>query len=82
MATLFVRIPDERIGVVIGPGRSTKHEIETKTGAHLTIDTEDGQVEVTSPDDVDPTGRHEGPGHGPRYRPRLLAGSGRPPAAG
>jgi ribosomal RNA assembly protein len=56
MATLFVRIPDERIGVLIGPGGSTKHDIESKTGAHLTIDTEDGQVQVATRDDLDPIG--------------------------
>ncbi len=56
MATLFVRIPEERIGVLIGPGGSTKHDIESKTGAQLTVDTEGGEVEVSTGDDVDPTG--------------------------
>lgn len=56
MATLFVRIPEERIGVLIGPGGATKHDIESKTGAQLTIDAEDGEVQVISKDDGDPTG--------------------------
>ena len=56
MATLYARIPEERIGVLIGPGGSTKHSIEERTGAALQVDPEDGMVEVHTDDALDPTG--------------------------
>jgi ribosomal RNA assembly protein len=55
MPVLFLRIPDERVGVLIGPGGSTKHEIESQTGSQLAI-AEEGEVEVSAPDDADPIG--------------------------
>jgi ribosomal RNA assembly protein len=56
MPVLFLRIPDERVGVLIGPGGSTKREIERRTGSELSIEPDEGEVEVSSPDDTDPIG--------------------------
>jgi ribosomal RNA assembly protein len=56
MPTLYVRIPDDRLGVLVGTGGSTKHELERRTGATVDIDAEDDAVRITSPDDADPTG--------------------------
>lgn len=44
----FVRIPEERIGVLIGPQGNTKREIERKTGTRIEIDSESGEVEISS----------------------------------
>jgi len=38
----FVRIPPDRLGVVIGEGGSVKREIERLTGTKITIDTVNG----------------------------------------
>jgi ribosomal RNA assembly protein len=56
MPTLFVRIPEDRIGVVIGPGGATKRHIELRTKSHLMIDPSDGAVSVEAPDEADPLG--------------------------
>ncbi len=56
MPVLFVRIPEDRVGVLIGPGGSTKGEIEQKTSARIEIETGTGEVTVSSPADADPTG--------------------------
>jgi ribosomal RNA assembly protein len=42
----FVRIPHERVGILIGPEGKTKTEIENKLGVRLDVDTE-GSVTVT-----------------------------------
>jgi ribosomal RNA assembly protein len=47
---LYVRIPEDRIGVVIGPGGRTKREIATRTRAEIDVDAEDGEVRVSAPD--------------------------------
>ena len=44
----FVRIPEERIGVLIGPQGAVKREIEKKTGTRIEIDSESGEVEISS----------------------------------
>ena len=54
MPVLFARIPEDRIGVLIGPGGSTKRRIEETTGASLSVDPEDGAIRVSTPDDGDP----------------------------
>jgi len=56
MPDLFARIPEERVGVLIGPGGSTKRWIEERTRTKLAIDAGEGEVEVTSFDDGDPDG--------------------------
>ncbi|MFZ1024411.1 MAG: KH domain-containing protein [Thermoplasmata archaeon] len=50
MPVLHVRVPDDRIAVLIGTGGKTKQEIASKTHTELQIDPEDGQVQVSSPD--------------------------------
>jgi ribosomal RNA assembly protein len=49
MPILYVRIPEDRIAVVIGPGGRTKREIAARTKTDVTVDTE-GEVAVTAPD--------------------------------
>ena len=56
MTELVVRIPEERLAVIIGTGGTVKKAIEARSGAHLEIDREDGSVRVTSPAEVDPWG--------------------------
>ena len=56
MTEVFVRIPEERIAVLIGTGGAVKKAIEEKSGAHLDIDRDDNSVLVTAPPDVDPWG--------------------------
>jgi ribosomal RNA assembly protein len=48
--TLYARIPEDRVGVLIGPGGRTRREIAQRTGADIEVDTEEGEVRVTSPD--------------------------------
>jgi len=43
---LFVRIPKERIGVLIGQDGRIKREIESRTGTRLLIDSETGEVTI------------------------------------
>lgn len=47
-----IKIPEERIGVLVGPGGSIKHLIEEKTKTTLEIDSETGTVSIASA--VDP----------------------------
>jgi ribosomal RNA assembly protein len=54
MPVLFLRIPEDRVGVAIGPGGRTKHELEQMTGTQIDVDAEQGEVRVASPDDGDP----------------------------
>lgn len=54
MAVLHVRIPDDRLAVVIGPGGATRRQVEESTRTELQVDTEDSSVTVTAPDESDP----------------------------
>jgi ribosomal RNA assembly protein len=56
MSLLFARIPEDRVGVLIGPGGSTRREIENRTKARLEIDADDGSVGVSGMDAADPIG--------------------------
>ncbi len=56
MPVLYVRIPEERLGAVIGPGGSTKRSIERETRTEVRIAPEDGEVQVRSLDEGDPDG--------------------------
>jgi len=47
----FVRIPKERVGILIGPEGKVKKEIETKLNIKLDIDKE-GSVTITLPENV------------------------------
>lgn len=46
-ASTFIRIPKERIGVLIGPDGKTKKSIEEKLSVELLIDSEAGGVTIT-----------------------------------
>lgn len=56
MTELVVRIPEERVGVLIGPGGVVKKAIETRSGAKLEIDDDGNSVVVRSPPTEDPWG--------------------------
>jgi ribosomal RNA assembly protein len=56
MAVLFVRVPDDRVGAVIGAGGETKRSIETRTGSLLEVDDSEGGVRISVPDAGDPMG--------------------------
>lgn len=49
-----IRIPQERIGVLIGPEGSTLQEIEERSGAELEVDSETGEVFIDDEDVYDP----------------------------
>lgn len=46
-----IKIPEERIGVLVGPGGSMKNLIEEKTKTELVIDSETGTVSIASAED-------------------------------
>jgi ribosomal RNA assembly protein len=60
MPVLYVRIPEDRVGAVIGPGGATKRLIEARTRTHLTIQGEEGEVEIATTDDNDVDGALKG----------------------
>ena len=45
--SVFVRIPKERVGVLVGPDGKVKREIEEKLQVELRIESEEGGVEIT-----------------------------------
>ena len=49
-ANTFVRIPKERVGVVIGPDGTTKKNIEEKLSVELEIDSDAGDVNISLSD--------------------------------
>ena len=52
----FIRIPKERIGILVGPEGKTKTYIENRLKARLGIDSEDGGITITlSPEQTDPS---------------------------
>ena len=52
MAQLLVKIPKERIGVLIGPNGKVKETIEKKVSVNLEIDSETGDITVNLNKDV------------------------------
>ena len=46
-ANTFLKIPRERVGVLIGPEGKTKKHVEDKLGVELQIDSEAGDVSIT-----------------------------------
>lgn len=50
MPVMYARIPEDRIGALIGPGGSTKRAIRDGTGVQIEIDAEDGEVRISGPD--------------------------------
>ncbi len=53
--TQSVKIPKERVGVLIGKGGETKARIEQRSGVRLTIDSEEGDVEIDHTNAKDPS---------------------------
>jgi len=52
----YVKIPDNRIGALVGPDGTVKSVIERKLGVKLDVDSENGTVQITLPvDSEDPT---------------------------
>src|SRR5207245_11803797 len=45
-AMFYVRIPTERVGVLIGPGGETKSRILERTGIILQVDSASGEVTI------------------------------------
>lgn len=48
---MYLRLPKDRVAVAIGPEGSVKREIEERTGAKLSIDSETGETKIESGDD-------------------------------
>jgi len=53
--TQSVRIPADRVGVLIGKNGSTKSRIERESGVTLSIDSEEGEVEIDHTHAKDPS---------------------------
>lgn len=53
--TTSVRIPVERVGVLIGRGGEVKELIERRTGVKLNVDSEEGDVEIDHTHAQDPS---------------------------
>jgi ribosomal RNA assembly protein len=52
-ANTFLKIPKERVGVLIGPEGKTKKHIEEKLNVELQIDSEAGDVSITMAEKAD-----------------------------
>lgn len=53
--TQSVRIPTDRVGVLIGKNGSTKARIEKQTGVKISIDSEEGEIEIDHTHARDPS---------------------------
>jgi len=51
METIEIRVPDDRIGVLIGREGEVKKKIQEKTGCRLRIDSKSGVVSITRGED-------------------------------
>ena len=49
----FIRVPLSRVGAVIGPKGRTKRKLEELSGCVLNIDSKEGVVEISSPNEKD-----------------------------
>ena len=49
----YLRIPEDRLGALIGPSGKTKHRIETVFKVDLVIDSETGNIEIILNEDQD-----------------------------
>lgn len=47
-------MPQDRVGVLIGPEGDTKRRLEERTGTHLNVDSESGEVVIDEAGAVDP----------------------------
>lgn len=50
----YLRIPKERVGVLIGPSGKVRKQLEESTGVRLEIDSEEGEVTVDTTGAEDP----------------------------
>ncbi|MCI4373755.1 MAG: RNA-processing protein [Thermoplasmata archaeon] len=50
MPVLYARIPEDRVGVLIGVGGATRRAIARATHTELSIDADEGEVRVSAPD--------------------------------
>ena len=46
----LLRIPKDRVAVLIGKKGETKNKLEQETNCHLNIDSKEGEIEVTGKD--------------------------------
>jgi ribosomal RNA assembly protein len=53
MPVLHLRLPEERIGVAIGPHGTAKRALEEATHTAIAIDPDEGEVRVSGPDEGD-----------------------------
>lgn len=56
MPTLFVRIPEERVGALLGVHGVTKRELERRTSTKIDVGGEEDAVRISTPNESDPTG--------------------------
>jgi len=50
MPTVFARVPEDRVGAVIGPGGRTRRSIAEATRTRVDVDAEEGEVTVSGPE--------------------------------
>ena len=50
----YLKIPLERIGVLIGPNGITKKDLEEKSGVKINIDSKNGEVTIDENSSIDP----------------------------
>ncbi len=76
----YIKVPKERLAVVIGRKGSVKKEIEERTGVRLYIDSKDGDISIDESEAEDPMGglkafnivRAVGRGFSPEKAMRLI----------
>lgn len=49
--TQYIKVPKERIAVIIGPGGEMKKILERKSGAEIIVNSDDGAIEITEGED-------------------------------
>ncbi|MGB9636405.1 MAG: KH domain-containing protein [Thermoplasmata archaeon] len=54
MSLFYVKVPVERIGVLIGENGCTKREIERKFGAKIFVDSKTGEITIDASEIADP----------------------------
>lgn len=47
---MFLAVPEERIGVLIGPDGKTRALLQKRTGCRIDVDSEEGRIEITGSD--------------------------------
>ena len=50
----YLKVPLSRVGAIIGPKGETKKRIEELSGCEISIDSNEGIVEITSKNETDP----------------------------